>query len=317
MNEKIIIRASNQSNLLKAIIDYMESEKIEYSVQENLLKITDNIKKVIYIDDDSQGFSRFLENKNLSFVVISDKKRIIDSKLNINYIITNLVYDKTKYTDVQSEYLHKKGIYHIFLEKLGELLENANNYDGMIYDLTELKLMPNNWIFSFESINDTYSWLSKKNKMLPNDFVRKVINFYDDKVYDDSLREINYLTEKLMEIKDGKNVIDIFICTKDELRLFKKNYFFKLLIKNISSTYRFYLIDKDKLLANDKELLTKLTDGIAIYNDCVYRDTYDNEFSLGYVDCNKDTIEKYNKYFDYILNKYGVEINVESDLNEF
>lgn len=317
MDEKVIIRATNQSNLLKAIINYMESEKIEYSVQESLVKTADNIKNVIYIKDDSKEISDFFENKSLSFIVISDKKGIIDSKANINYIVTNLVYDKTKYTDVQNEYLYKKGIYRIFLEKLGELLENANNYNGMIYDLTELKSIPNNWIFSFESINDTYSWLSKKNKMLPNNFVRKVINFYNDKVYDDSLREINYLTEKLMEIQNGENVIDIFICTKDELNLFKKNYFFKLLIKNICSTYKFYLIDKDKLLANDKDLATKLMDGIAIYNDCIYRDTYDDEFSLGYVDCNENTIKEYNMYFDYILNKYGVEIKLESDLNEF
>lgn len=317
MDETVIIRATHQSNLLKGIINYMESEKIDYSIQDNLLNIANDIKKIIYIDDDDEGFSDFLENRDLSFIIISDKKRIVNSKLNVNYIITNLVYDKNNYTDVQSEYLYKKGIYHIFLEKFGELLENPNNYNGMIYDLTELKSMPNNWIFNFESINDTYSWLSKKNKMLPNNFVRKVINFYNNKVYDDSLREINYLTEKLTEIKDGKHVIDIFICNKDELGMFKQNYFFKLLIKNISSTYRFYLIDKDRLLSNDKDLVTKLTDGIAIYNDCVYRDTYDDEFSLGYVDCNANTIEEYNKYFDYILNKYGVEIKAESDLNEF
>ena len=59
----------------------------------------------------------------------------------------------------------KKGIY---LEKLSELLENVNNYNGHIYELIELK--PNNWIFVFESINDIYHWLSKKNKMLPYNF---------------------------------------------------------------------------------------------------------------------------------------------------
>lgn len=62
----------------------------------------------------------------------------------------------------------KKGIYYIFLEKLSELLENVNNYNGHIYELIELKL--NNWIFVFESINDIYHWLSKKNKMLPYNF---------------------------------------------------------------------------------------------------------------------------------------------------
>lgn len=317
MTEKVVIKSANQNNLLNAIINYMESEKIDYIVQNNLLELEKNIKKIIYINDDNEDFNNLLRNKNLSLIVISDKKIIINSKLTTNYIITNLVYDKTEYTDVQSEYLYKKGIYHIFFEKLGELLENNNNYNGMVYDLTELKLIPNNWIFSFDSINDTYRWLLKKNKMLPANFVKKVINFYSDKVYDDSLREINYLTEKLLEIKDGKFIIDIFICNKKELNKFEKNYFFKLLIKNISSTYKIYLIDKDKLLENDSNLVAELKDGITIYNDCIYRDTYDDEMSLGYVDCNTYSIEKYNKYFDYILNKYGFEIKLESDLNEF
>lgn len=311
MNKKIAIKATNNSNLLKIIIDYFETEKIEYIKNPN--EITSDIKILIYLGE------HYLDNlnrkSNLSIIMITDKKIIIETPLTINYIITNLIYDETKYTDVQNEYLLKQGIYHIFLEKLDELIENINNYNGMIYDLTELKSIPNNWIFSFDSINDTYSWLSKKNKMLPNDSPRKVINFYADKVYDDSIREINYLTEKLMEIKEGKNIIDIFICTKEELTLFRKNYFFKLLLKNISKTYRFYLIDKEELLVSDKELTMKLTDGIVIYNDCVYRDTYNDEFSLGYVDCNTKTLKEYNDYFDYILNKYGNEIRTESDLN--
>ncbi len=315
MNEKVIIKATEKSNLLKAIIDYMESEKVEYSIEDNVKG--QNGRKIIYLTNIEEDFSDIETSKNLSFIVISSQKKIVHSESNINYIITNLVDDQTVYTDVQNEYLFKKGIYHIFLEKLGELLQNENNYNGMIFDFTELKSIPNNWIFSFDSINDTYSWLSKKNKKLPLDFTRKVINFYNDKVYDDSLREINYLTEKLMEIKDGKRVVDIFICTKEELSLFKQNYFFKLLVKNISATYQFYLIDKEKLLANDKELMEKLMDGIAIYNDCVYRDTYDDEFSLGYVDCNSSTIEDYNQYFDYVLDHYGMEIKAESDLNEF
>lgn len=311
MNEKIAIKTNSNNNLLKVIIDYFETEKIDYIT--NPTEISSDIKTLIYLGENQ--IDTLPRKKDLSIVMITDKKTIIDTPLAINYIITNLIHDETEYTDVQNEYLLKQGIYHIFLEKLNELIENINNYNGMIYDLTELKSIPNNWIFSFDSINDTYSWLSKKNKMLPNDFPRKVINFYADKVYDDSIREINYLTEKLMEIKEGKNIIDIFICTKEELALFRKNYFFKLLLKNISDTYRFYLIDKEELLENDRELTMKLTDGIAIYNDCVYRDTYDDEFSLGYVDCNASTLKEYNDYFDYILNRYGKEIRTESDLD--
>lgn len=311
MNEKIAIKTNSNNNLLKVIIDYFEAEKIDYIT--NPTEISSDIKTLIYLGENQ--IDPLPRKTDLSIVMITDKKTVIETTITINYIITNLIHDETKYTDVQNEYLLKQGIYHIFLEKLNELIENINNYNGMIYDLTELKSIPNNWIFSFDSINDTYSWLSKKNKMLPNDFPRKVINFYADKVYDDSIREINYLTEKLIEIKEGKNIIDIFICTKEELALFRKNYFFKLLLKNISDTYRFYLIDKEELLKNDRELTMKLTDGIAIYNDCVYRDTYDDEFSLGYVDCNASTLKEYNDYFDYILNRYGKEIRTESDLD--
>ncbi len=317
MNEKIVINSNKQSNILKVITNYMDSEKIDYIVETDILELSNDIKTVICIDDGNTNFNNLLKNKNISLIVISDSKRIINTNLKVNYIITNLINDETKYTDVQSEYLLKKGIYYILLQKLNELLENENDYNGMIYDLTALKTIPDNWIFTFDSITNTYSWLSKKNKMLPNDFTLKIVNFYNNKVYDDSLREINYLTEKLSSIKEGKYLIDIFVCNKEELELFKKNYFFRLLIKNICPNYKLYLVNKDNLLVKDRDICMKLLDGIIIYNDCVYRDTYGNEFSLGYVDCNEGTLKEYNKYFDYIVNQYGLEIKVESDLNGF
>lgn len=314
---KILVYAKKNSNLLEVLIAYMNKEKIEHIIEHDTQKLTNAITNIIYIDESNQPIPEFILKAKLPILIISGKRNIWKSTSNINYIITNLIHDDTNYTSVQKEYLLKNGIYNIFIQKIKELLENYNNYNGMIYDLTELKTNPEDWIFSFNSINDTYAWLSKKNKILPEDFTRKVINFYNDKVYDDSLREINYLTEKVVEIKEKKQVIDIFICTKEELKKFRQNYFFKLLIKNISSTYQFYLIDKNQLFENDKNIAMKLLDGIAIYNDCIYRDTYDNEISLGYVDCKEKTIQEYNNYFDYILKKYGHPIYSESDLNEF
>lgn len=316
MEEKIGIIKDKESNVLHSIIDYLDMEKISYYLLDNVEDMPNDIQKIVYIDS-GKDISKILSNKKFSLLIISSQRKVFNAKARINYIITNLLSDDKIYNDVQKEYLYKKGIYHIFREKLGELLENVNNYDGMIYDLTALKMASDSYVFSFESINETYNWLSKKNKLLPNNFVRKVINFYSSKVYDDSLREINYLTEKLTEIKEGKKVIDIFICDKEELKFFEKNYFFCLLLKNISSTYKLYLIDKNKLWQEDSALANKLLDGVAIYDDCIYKDTYDDEFSLGYVDCNKETIKEYNEYFDYILNKYATEIKAESDLNEF
>lgn len=315
MIEKVMIMCKNNSNILELIVNFMDTEKIEYCVVDKIDENLKDITKIIHIGKVSDDTLKILKNKDIPVILINDSRDIVKEIKNVNYIITNLVNDNYNYSDVQKEYLLKKGVYHVFIDKLNELLEKE--YNGMIYDLTELKMIPDNWIFSFDSINDTYSWLLRKNNMLPSDFVRKVVNFYDEKVYDDSLREINYLTDKLKEIKEGRKMIDLFICNREELEIFKKNYFFKLLIKNISSTYKFYLIDKDSISSDDTSVILKLMDGVAIYNDCIYRDTYDNEFSLGYVDCNDSTIEEYNNYFDFILEKYGKEIRTESDLDEF
>lgn len=131
MNGKVMIRSTRDSNLLKAIIDYMETEKIEYVVDSSLDEYKKDYKIVIYMIEEDENLT-IEEWKGLSVIVISNKKKIIATKSTINYLITNLITDQTNYTDVQKEYLFKKGIYHIFLEKLGELLENENNYNGMI-----------------------------------------------------------------------------------------------------------------------------------------------------------------------------------------
>ncbi|MCI8347417.1 MAG: hypothetical protein HFJ12_05695 [Bacilli bacterium] len=316
MEPKIWIQASKKSNLLDSLIYYMEIEKIDYVISSTQQKPNNDITNIIYIRDDDK--SNLIEEENIPIIYIERQKNILyERKQMINYIITNLVDDDTNYTSVQKEYLFKKGIYSIFLQKIGELLENIHDYNGMIYDLTEIKSIPDNWIFNFDSIAETYSWLSKMNQALPDNFPRMVVNFYSDKVYNDSLKEINYLTEKIMEIKSKKNIIDLFICTKEELNLLRKNYFFKLLLKNISDTYRLYLVDKKKLENNEENVLSQLLDGVIIYPDCIYKDTYQDELSLGYVDCNQKTIGKYQEYFEYVKDKYGYKLESESDIDEF
>lgn len=316
MEQKVWIQTSRKSNLLDSLIYYMEIEKIDYVISNTQQRPNDDITNIIYIKDEKD--SNLIVEENIPIIYIESRKNIVPEKKQvINYVITKLVDDESDYAAVQKEYLFKKGIYSIFLQKIGELLENTHNYNGMIYDLTEIKSIPDNWIFNFDSITETYSWLSKRNQNLPNDFPRKVINFYSDKVYNDSLKEINYLTEKIMEIKSKKNLIDLFICTKDELHLLKENYFFKLLLKNISSTYQLYLVDKEKLENDEKTLLSKLLDGVIIYPDCVYKDTYQDELSLGYVDCNQKTIEQYQEYFKYVKDKYGYKLESGSDIDGF
>lgn len=317
METKVLIKKGLHNNIVDALTSYFDSEKIDYEVTDNLDNIEKDITNIIYIYD-KDNKKEFSIKENIPIIFVSDTKKIIEIEENvINYIVTGLVSDSSKYTDVQKEYLFKKGSYHLFLQKIQELLDNEDNYNGMIYDMTEIKMAPYNWIFRFDSIPDTYYWLLKKNRSMKDDFTRKEVNFCSDKVYDDSLREINYLTQKIMDIKKKRKSIDLFIGTKEELKVLKNNYFFKALLKNISSTYSIYLIDRKELEVENAYLLEEVLDGICIYDDCIYRDTYDDEISLGYVDCNQEVIDCYNRYFDELMDKYGYKIGSESDMNEF
>lgn len=316
METKVQIVTKKENILLESIIYLFERERIEYQISDSINQLED-ITNIICLGYDESLTLAYVNEKEIPIIIIEDQKKIIknDSGV-INYIITNLFSDDTIYTSVQKDYLFQKGAYAVFLEKVLELLNNNSNYNGMIYDLTEIKTIPKDWVFHFESIRDTYDWLLKKNDSLPDNLIRKGINFYSEMVYDDSLREINYLTQKLVDIKNKKRSIDLFICTKEELHKFSNNYFFKMLLKNISSTYQIYFINRVELEEKESDLVSKLLDGVAIYDDCVYRDTYDDENSLGFVDCNQKTVEEYNRYFDYIMNTYGNKINMDGDIDE-
>lgn len=307
MPEKILIYTKLKNNLLDALIYFMETEKLDYVVSDNINE--EGVTSIIYIDD---GVGEI--KTKLPIIFISGEKKIVKStSKSLNYIVTNLINESVEYTEIQKEYLFKKGTYNIFLHNVSELLKNDYNYNGIIIDLTEIKTIPYNWVFNFDSIAETYAWLSKMNSMQDDEFVRKSINFYSEKVYNDSIKEINYLTDKITDIKDKKKSIDIFILSPEELTSLRSNYFFKLLLQNTSETYQLYLIDKDTLKTKEPEIYNDFLDGTTIYKDCIYRDTYADELSLGYVDCTKETYDKYVRLFDYVLKEYGHLLSKEGE----
>lgn len=309
MEKKVLIISNNKSNLLDAIKYSFDQEQIEYVVVKDNYKIDKDITNIIVV-----GKSEIPSSK-VPLILFEESKVVLSNRRGItNYVITNLVNDVTDYTDVQKEYLFKRGIYNSIMKKLMELLDEENVIDGLIIDFSECKNEPSDWVFNFDSISETYTWLSAKTKNLKNNFVQKTINFYHDKIYNDAIKEINYLAEKIMDIKNKKHILDIFICTKEELGILKNNYFFKLLVKNISNNYKLYIIDREKLSKEEPQIYSSILDGVSIYNDCVYIDTYEDEYSLGFVDCKEETIKKYNEYFDYILEKYAKRIDSESDI---
>jgi len=315
MDKKILIISEKQTNLLEALIYWLNQEKIQYDIIEKITEtIPEDISNIIYINYVNEISS--LKNLNKPLVIISASKIIIDSSENIiNYLITPLTNDDTSYTLAQREYLYRKGIYNLVTTKVSELINDDNDLNGIVIDAQNCKTKLKDWVFSFDSIAESYAWLLNKNVSNKN-FTEKVVNFYHEKVYNDSSKEINYLISKIKNIQDGIKMIDIFVCTKEELEILKTNYFFKLLLKNIINNYQMYIVDRTSITKNDIDIYNKFLDGTIIYEDCVYIDTYDNEYSLGTVDCKEKTIKEYNDYFDYILEKYGIQIFEEGDINE-
>ena len=313
---KILIVSKEKKILYDALVYSFEREQIEYEWVSNLKgKISQDYSNIIYINYDNKEDLLFLSKVNTPVIVISNYLELINNEnTTINYILTPLVSDASNYTSVQKEYLYQKGIYNIIINRVYEFINNDNQINGLVVDTSNCKTKVNEWVFKFDSIAETYAWLSRKN-ISDHNFVEKVVNFYHEKIYNDSSKEINYLADKIENIQNGFKLIDIFICTRKELEFFKTNYFFKLLLKNISDTYKIYIVNRDELKEEEPFIYNKLLDGVAIYDDCVYIDTYDDEYSLGKVDCNMSTIVEYNKYFDYVVDKYGVRINTEDDTN--
>lgn len=311
---KILVISKKETNILNSIIYKLEQERLEYDVIKEIgNKTDDSITNIIYIAYDDENLNEFITD--IPIIILSSHARIIEIDSNIiNYIVTPLINDEAKYSPVQKEYLYRKDIYSIINDKILELINNEAELNGLIFDMTYCKSKLKNWVFDFDSINETYEWLSKMNRN-NHDFTEKEVNFWSYKIYNDSAKEIAYLRDKIKNIQEKQKLIDVFIGTKSELEMFNKNYFFKLLLKNISETYHMYVIDKDILIEKESFIYNKLLDGVAIYRDCVYIDTYDNEYSLGKVDCKKSTVEEYNKYFDYIIEKYGSKLSRKDDNN--
>ena len=176
--------------------------------------------------------------------------------------------------------------------------------DKMIYDTSSCQLEPTDWVFNFDSIAESYAWLSRRNRNLEKE--RKVIEISSPNTYNDSDKEINYLSEYILLAKKGMKISTIYIGTKEDIEKKKQNRYFNILTRKTGDNVKTYFCDINNLKEREPELFNKIKDGIAIYEDCVYKDTFDSEFSLGIVDCKLESVKEYSDIFDYILSNYCV-----------
>lgn len=306
----ILIVSKENSRILDALKYMLDAEKLEYVEKKNY-EVDDEIEKVIYVDP--QKFDLKINMDIPTLFISKEKFDISPFNTFANIIVTKLVEDNEFYTKAQEEYLYKKGIYKIINDKVLDFIDDRLPA-GMVIDFDYLALDVKDWVFKFDSISESYAWLSNKNRSSKGKTI-KVINFYSNKIYNDSDKEINYLTGYLTLIKQNEEIINMFICDKDEFEKFKTNYYFNLLLKNSNYKSKVYLVNKADLIENDFEIYMALRDGIIIYDDCVYRDTYSDEYSLGTVDCKLESVKEYDNIFAYIVDKYGKELKNGGDNN--
>ena len=302
---------SKEANEVLSSIKYLfEQENLEYEYSNEFSGQKDN--KIIYITDKPDDIP---ENIESDFLIITNKKVDLKKYSNLsNLIITKLVNDNKQYTNAQLEYLFRYGIYSIVNQLVLDFTKDKT-IDKMIYDTNCCQLEPTDWIFSFDSIAETYAWLSRKNRCIGKE--RKVIEITSPKTFNDSDKEINYLSEYLLLAKKGMKIINIFISTKEDMELKKKNKYFDILARKSGDNVKTYFCDINVIQEKEPDLLNKVRDGLAIYEDCIYRDTFDSEYSLGYVDCKLESVKEYSKIFDYIQNNYCTLFVVGGEYVEF
>lgn len=293
----MLIVSKNDNEVLKSVKYLFDQERLEYDISKEFNNTKD---KIIIITNSIENIPNDCKN---DLLIISDKKRDLSNyTCKSNIIITKLVSDNNKYTKAQEEYLFRKGIYSIINNIVLDFISDKT-IDKMIYDTSCCKLQPTNWIFDFDSITETYEWLSKRNKYIDDE--RKVIEISSSVTFNDSDKEINYLSEYILLAKKGMKISNIFIGPKEDIEKKKKNRYFDILTRKSGDNVKTYFCDIDVLAKREPELLKKIRDGIAIYDDCVYRDTFDSEFSLGVVDCKLESVKEYTDIFNYIVDNYS------------
>lgn len=321
MDKKVIVISSDSGNLTESIAYKLEQDRVDYQILSSVNKIDIKNKpsSIVFINNlEYQSILDYASKNKINLLVISPKKLDLKNCLSPkNTIITGLVNDKEIYSHTQKEYLFRKGIYSVVNNYVNNFVSDSAPVDGLIVDMTEIELSPHDWIFEFSSLNESYSWLTKRYRSQNPKVELKILNFFLNRLYNDSDKEIRFLVNRINDIQNKQKSFDIFVCTREELIKYKNNLFFKNLVKNLSQNYKIYLIDKDKLEKDFPDVLEKIKYGIAVFDDCLYRDYLDNEISLGYVDCRPEVVDDYRKTYDFLIKTLGVEIKNEEDINEF
>ncbi len=306
--------------------DYYNCNTLDFS---NTIEDDKNIYELVYIDNrkykyfidiDNYEFNRntltelldFLleimikefNNEFIDYVVLTNE--YLKSNLSINtkkndrfdsiHIIYNFVLDKQSAKNF-GEYIN-----NLLLEKYG-IIQNDN--------ITKAKLEVDMSVYSknrkFRQINQSKENKSKKNKLIPIDNTKFILDYIITANISYPLYKFNKIINNPI-IEENKNII-------------QDNNINNL--NDINNSRNLIIIDKDNvenIFIKKYNVISYILDNI---NDSVYIDTYDwlnmSKVIIGlfsYTNRNKELIEKFIKYYNSLSIKKAIQFNKHYDYNK-
>ncbi|MCX6720726.1 MAG: FkbM family methyltransferase [Candidatus Staskawiczbacteria bacterium] len=142
-----------------------ELKKIESKFKKRLIEKADYIKEMYKIHKNLFDYSKFIANRNIGKIEISDREIIFTTKNGIKIVCDadderSIATEILNFRDYESEELEA---IRKFLKKDSVILDIGANIGW--YSLNLSKNVPNGKIFSFEPIPKTYGYLEKNIKI--------------------------------------------------------------------------------------------------------------------------------------------------------
>ncbi len=138
-----------------------ELKKIESKFKKGLIKKADYIKEMYKIHENLFDYSKFIVNRNIGKIEISDKGIVFTTKNGIKIICDadderSIATEILNFSDYESEELEA---IRKFLKKDSVIFDIGANIGW--YSLNLSKNVPNGKIFAFEPVPKTYNYLEK------------------------------------------------------------------------------------------------------------------------------------------------------------
>ena len=206
--------------------------------------------------------------------------------------------EATAFTSLGLSFFCIEGILKQVYDIVCDIVNNKYSIP-MIFNFNNKEHSPS-LIYKLPTIQKSYEFLAKQYDSFDDRDVFYPVNIGNQVEFSDSNQELDYAVKIINALKRNVSANFVYIYDKHNLKKFYLHFTTKAYLQNLNNKSSLYLIERSKL---NKYSLQLVGQGVILYKDKgVYHDDI-TEYSLGYVNANKDHIEKYQKLIDEIIEK--------------